>query len=429
MRGDFADVFKKLVETPSKIERISMKTFLLGRLQVLGLHKNVWLLVFVRFGMCSGAVLVPGFVAMLKGMGLTLFDVMLTQAFFAVFMALAQVPTGYAADRIGRRPSIMFGFSLLITACLLFMRVSGFWSAVLAEVVGGLAYAFIMGADGALLFDSLKAVNAKDKHKEALGLIEVVGFVVAALFALLGGWLSSIDLQLAIKVRLVGAVLGFLGALALSEVRFKESSSDLPSMNAVVLLHLRDNIAVRWIIGYGALILGVNQVAVWLYPPHFEGLGIGLVGIGVCFSCMNMVAAASSLSAGWLERQMSDKISLLAICLAVVGGFLGLSLTIGVWSVGLSFFHQWARGYGKIVLADYLHQQVESEVRATVSSLDGMMSQLAYGLLILPVAMVADSSRWGERYALALAGIGALTFGMLLLLRKPGLRAVKKVVG
>ena len=57
-------------------------------------------------------VVVPVFVPLLQGHGLSMTQVLQTQALFALTIALCEVPSGYIADLWGRRNAILVGSGL-----------------------------------------------------------------------------------------------------------------------------------------------------------------------------------------------------------------------------------------------------------------------------------------------------------------------------
>ena len=61
-------------------------------------------------GFCqSFLVVLPIFVPLLQGHGLSMSQVLQTQALFALTIALFEVPSGYLADIWGRRPALLGG--------------------------------------------------------------------------------------------------------------------------------------------------------------------------------------------------------------------------------------------------------------------------------------------------------------------------------
>ena len=60
----------------------------------------------------SFMVVIPVFVPLLQGHGLSMSEVLQTQAMFALTIALCEVPSGYIADTWGRRETILLGAAL-----------------------------------------------------------------------------------------------------------------------------------------------------------------------------------------------------------------------------------------------------------------------------------------------------------------------------
>ena len=64
-------------------------------------------------GFChSFMVVIPVFVPLLQGYGLSMSQVLQTQAMFALTIALCEVPSGSIADLWGRRRAILLGSAL-----------------------------------------------------------------------------------------------------------------------------------------------------------------------------------------------------------------------------------------------------------------------------------------------------------------------------
>lgn len=88
-------------------------------------------------------VVVPVFVPLLQGYGLSMSQVLQTQALFALTIALCEVPSGYVADLWGRRNAILVGSAL---------NALGFFSLLWADsFVDFLIYEFILGVGFSLI--------------------------------------------------------------------------------------------------------------------------------------------------------------------------------------------------------------------------------------------------------------------------------------
>jgi MFS family permease len=104
-------------------------------------------------------VIMPVFVPFLQGLGLSMAQVMQSQAIFALTVALAEIPTGYFADRFGRKMSIFCGAVLCGLCFTGLIFVQNFTHVLIYEVMIGIAMGLISGADIALLYDQLHRTN------------------------------------------------------------------------------------------------------------------------------------------------------------------------------------------------------------------------------------------------------------------------------
>ncbi|MGY9057575.1 MAG: MFS transporter, partial [Alphaproteobacteria bacterium] len=68
-----------------------------------------------------------------------------------------EVPSGYLADRVGRRITLLIGTAATVVACVLLGIGGPFMIFALAQVFMGLGSAFSSGTDSAFLYDSLLA--------------------------------------------------------------------------------------------------------------------------------------------------------------------------------------------------------------------------------------------------------------------------------
>ena len=88
---------------------------------------------------------------------MSLADIMVLQAIFGLAVVLFEFPSGYVADRVGYRWSLLVSTTLLMAGWLLYTRAESFWAVAVAETTLGAASAFMSGADRALLWVSWTA--------------------------------------------------------------------------------------------------------------------------------------------------------------------------------------------------------------------------------------------------------------------------------
>ncbi len=102
----------------------------------------------------SFMLVIPVFVPLLQGYGLSMSQVLQTQALFALTVAIFEVPSGYLADIWGRRRAVIVGSLLNGFGFLSLLWADSFVDFLVYEVLLGLGFSLISGADLALLCDS-----------------------------------------------------------------------------------------------------------------------------------------------------------------------------------------------------------------------------------------------------------------------------------
>ncbi len=65
--------------------------------------------------------------------GMSLADIMVLQAIFGLAVVLFEFPSGYVADRVGYRWSLLVSTTLLMAGWLLYTRAESFWAVAVAE--------------------------------------------------------------------------------------------------------------------------------------------------------------------------------------------------------------------------------------------------------------------------------------------------------
>ena len=139
-------------------------------------------------GVCHALqLIIPVFVPLLLGKGLSMSEILQTQAAFALTVAVFEVPSGYLADVYGRKVSLCLsaGLMLLSYACL--YSAETFVDFIVFEVVMGVALSLSSGSDMAMLFDSqlaLQKLNKKFNLPASVGKLVALTSVAEGLAAL-----------------------------------------------------------------------------------------------------------------------------------------------------------------------------------------------------------------------------------------------------
>ena len=94
--------------------------------------------------------------------------------------------------------------------------------------------------------------------------------------------------------------------------------------------------------------------------------------------------------------------------------YLLMSNFIFLFSFSFCFIQQFIRGFKNIVITDYINGLVGSDIRATILSVESLISELLYALIIPIVGYIADI--YTIQQSLQVLGITSLLTGVFILL-------------
>lgn len=103
-------------------------------------------------------------VVLLVARGFSLWQVGLAEGIFHIVSLLGEIPSGMAADLMGRRRSLMAAGLCGMVSALLMAFSRSFFGVCLSMVFSALACNFISGSDEALLYDSLLQAGKQDDY-------------------------------------------------------------------------------------------------------------------------------------------------------------------------------------------------------------------------------------------------------------------------
>ena len=356
----------------------------------------------------SFMVLIPVLVPLLQGYGLSMTQVLQTQALFALTIAVCEVPSGYIADLWGRRGAIIVGSLINAVGCLLLLWADTFIEFLVYEFLLGVGVSLISGADLALLYDSelylsehgLDGGAGASKSLSRLISIEAGASGIAGIVAsVLLIWSLDAVVWLQAFTGLAPLLLGFV----LLELPRPASSGHRDNARRIVDLLLFSRPVVLCI-AVALVVFGLFSLYVfWVYQKYWEIQQIPLENFGYIWAAYALTVSAAAHGASWLEHKLGVQRFLVLIIALPVAGLLGMTLGNGWWGVLFGLAVQVGRGLSVTVFYEALNRRVPGDFRATVNSL---VSLGVRGVFIITGPVLG--------YALDNAGITNTLLGLLL---------------
>ena len=344
-----------------------------------------------------------------KQVGLNPLQLVLVGTTLELTAFLMEIPTGVVADVYSRRLSVILGFFLLGCGFIVEGSFPFFEALLLSQVIMGLGYTFLSGATSAWIVDEIGQARAGPAFLRAAQVAQLASF--SAIFFSVA--LASISLQLTIVaggllLLLLSAILtavmpeaGFQGRTAQEReswrtlfTTFRAGASLIRRRHILLLILLATVI-------HGAFSEGFDR----LWTAHLLG-NFTLPQLGpfdeiLWFGIISAVSMPLTLAATEVLRRRLDlsdnrrvALTLIGVYAALIGSVLLFVLAerfalvlLGLWLTGA------ARAVRNPLMEAWINQHTESNVRATVLSIQGQadaFGQIAGGPVVGAIGLLSS---------------------------------------
>lgn len=362
-------------------------------------------------------VAMPIFVLFLQDNGLSMTQIITLQVMFSIIIVVAEIPSGYLADIISRKISIIIGLLLGFLAYVIYAQSYQFTGFLLAEMILGFGSSFLSGADSALLYDTLGALNREGEYKKYQGFVLSAENFSESIASILGGFLAVISLRLPFYIQALVMLLGLIVALTLKEPerqKVDRSEGNVKTLVKTIRYAMHDHPAVKWLIIYSAIVSASTFSAVWFIQPYFAMVGLPLALFGIVWAAIQFTTGATSLFAYKIENFLGKKVSLICLIFLPFFTYLLLGVFEALWAISFIFIFYIVRGFANPVFKDYVNNLIPSDTRATILSVQGLAMRLIFSIVGPFLGWIADL--YSIQHAFFLTGILFLGLGIISLL-------------
>jgi MFS family permease len=340
--------------------------------------------------------------------GLTLSEILLLQALFSVATVVMEYPSGYLSDRLGYRFSLLLASLLGISGWLTYTLATDFLTVMLAEIQLGVSYAFISGADSALLFETLRSQGREAEYLHHDGRMtawaqggEAAGAIGAGV---LYAWLPLLPFLLQVAVWVVAWLICR---------RLQEPAVHLPEPVVSHWREIREIAgrslitvpALRWTLLLGAALGLASFFPVWLIQPYMQVHGVPLPWFGPVWAAANLSVSLGSTLSARAHFHLGTRGVVWLCLLLVAAGYLGLAATQAVWGFAWYFLLTLMRGLQGPLLRLHLQQRSRRSDRASILSLKSLLFRLGFVAAAPAVGAMADGAGLAVTFLALLAAL------------------------
>ena len=318
-------------------------------------------------------------------------------------LLFADIPAGVLADSISRKWTLVIGQLLLATAMVLTGLVTTFSLLVLSQVVWGLGWAFLNGADVAWLNDELNDPHRIARVLTASARWGVAGRAVGMLTFGLLGWATN----LATAIIVAGVAMALLAIFV--AVRFTERNftpkrvqrwgTALEIFRRGISLARRDQEIL--LVFVATLALNSATMVAWLFPRQLINLGFPSNPI-LWYTAIGILSAALGVMALSIVEARIDGVGVARryyafACLIGVLGLVALAVApvALIGGVGVLLLNGITDSVTRPISVVWVNRRTTSDVRATVHSFLSQaesMGEICGGFLLAALAQVRGIS-------------------------------------
>ncbi len=361
-------------------------------------------------------LLMPVFILFYEENGLDLEDVFLVQVFYSVCVILFEIPSGYFADILGRKRSMLIGVIFAAVGFTCYAFAYSFNEFLFVQFLLAVGSSFVSGSDTALLYDTLIQLDREKEYQKVAGKMASTSNFSEGIAGILGGFLAVISLRtpLYYQAVLTIAVIPLVASLVEPERKTADrSENSFKAILRIVRYALHGHAEIKWLILYSSLIGTSTLTIVWFVQPYLRIVGVPLAWFGVAWAVLQFSIGLFAINAYRIESFLGRRISLISLILLASLGYFLLSQFQTWWALPFLFIFYLLRGINGPVLNDYINRCVSSDIRATVLSVKSLVGRLMFTILGPIVGWVNDAYSLAD--AFLVCGVTFLTFGLLFL--------------
>lgn len=337
---------------------------------------------------------------------------------YAVYGAgtlLAEIPTGYLGDRIGRRASLAVGCVLRVFVIGLYPFLETAAAYLAIHVVWATGRSFRSGTQDAWLYEILEARFDAGEFARVESRGRMLRLVVSAGGAIAGGLLYGMDPSWPF---LVNAGLATLGIPLLATFPAVRGAADpdeeelFSVRDAVHILRVQvKRPTVRWFVAYAALFHALFLVTRIYEQPAFDEIGVPVAGFGVIYAGFKLASAGAASTVGWLEEYVGTR-GVFVLLIPLYGVAYASLLVVPALAIPVLFLNRGLSTITAPLRNQYLNDRLEDVGRATVLS-GAAMAMALFGVVARTLAGLAADSL-GAITLLGYTGLVIVPVGALL---------------
>lgn len=344
--------------------------------------------------------------------GLNPFQISLLIGIWSATQLLLEVPLGVLADKFSRRDLLIIAVVLLAIGFSFWLH-GGFVFYALGFILWGVKNALTSGTLESFVYDELNNYDKVELYEKVNGKMEGAFWIGVMLSAAFGGLIAEISFNLVLISSITTSILSGLTLLTIRNVKATRSTGETKYFIVLkkALKEIKHNSRLLQIIVFICLIFAVYGAADEYWPLIFNDFGINLGFVGILVA---LVYGSFSLAGYTIHLFDSNKFKNIDYFLIAISGilFITVGLIKSVYLLPLVFLGIYLFKIANIKFDAKFQHSIQSDQRATVSSLKSLSFEIVYLLFVVTFGFI--STKLGLTSVLYLLG-GLILFWVIIL--------------
>lgn len=342
------------------------------------------------------------------------------EAINLIAVILFEIPSGVFADLVGRKFALSLGLILMGLEYALIGYGANYIAFLIAAFLGGIGGSMLSGAEDSLLYDTLKKIGREKEFKKINGRGIAIFYFSVVIASLIGSLIYVRDNTLGFYLNCLIFTIGGLFVLTMKEVQLGNDKFNLKNQ----FKHIKDSVKfffkskkIVWftlfsIISGGFISLFHNM----LIQPYFQWIGYDVAIFGVLVAGIFLIRSLVSLFSHKVEEKIGEKVSLYLIIISQSLLFIAMAYFNALWLIVLVVLIYSIWSYQEVIMENYLHENMNSKQRATLSSINSFFDSIIKIVAFLLFGYLIDLT--SIDISIYVLGVGSLVLGLWLLVKR-----------
>lgn len=347
--------------------------------------------------------------------GMNLWQIGILEGVYHITSMICEIPSGAAADLLGRRRTVVWGRLCTAVSCLLMLLSGKFRGFALSFVIQALGNNLNSGSEEALVYDSMKQCGREPEYLKVNGRINLLIEISQSIATVAGGILAERSYVWCYGASVIIALLALLPAVLMKEPDIaqeeknpqgekhpqgkknsqeKKYPQETKKSNGMIKQHfvtsfriLAENREIRRILLYFETVFAFYTVLFFYSQQYFYDMGLNKVEISVIMLFGGLASCLGALASEKVYGKAGE-MTQYAAALVIAAGLAGFYLHRLPVSVVLFVTACFANALLYPIQSISLNRLIPSGQRATLISVGSMLFSVIM-VLLFPAAGVA----------------------------------------